>query len=63
VLAVAGTDRYDRVYVDDTTGSLRQLCVDCSEGSHYSDHVTISPQCMEFGHHPFGAGPNVHWVG
>ena len=61
-LAMAGTDRYDRVFRDsEMTSPAAPLCVDCNEGSDYSGQVTISPRCMEFGHHPFGAGPNTRW--
>lgn len=62
VLATAGTDRYDRVYVDeDAVGPLGQLCVDCNQGSDFSGQVSISSRCVEFGHHPFGVGPGTRW--
>jgi hypothetical protein len=63
-LAAAGTDRYDRIFVDDDSSApTLQLCVDCNEGSGFSDQVTISSRCIEFGHHPFGAGPSAQWTG
>lgn len=62
-LAVGGTDRYERVYVDqEGVGKLPPLCVNCNEGSGFSGMVTISSQCVEYGHHPYGAGPDARWV-
>lgn len=62
-LAVGGTDRYERVYtVLEARGDLPALCVDCNQGSDFAEKVTISSQCIEFGHHPFGVGPDARWT-
>jgi hypothetical protein len=61
-LAIVGTDRYERVFVNEEHGPLPQLCASCGEGSGFTDQVTISSRCVEFGHRPFGVGPDARWL-
>lgn len=61
VLATAGTDRIDRVWPYPAGSHLEPLCVHCHEGSAFSNEVTISAWCSEFGHTPFGEPSGTSW--
>ncbi len=66
MLAVSSTDRYERIYDEGTPLAVArrpQLCVNCNQGSDYSGQVTISSRCSQFGHRPFGTGPDARWAG
>lgn len=61
LLAGAGTERYERHYVDPDDRPAEPLCVHCNLGSPYSGAVTISERCNEFGHVPYGEHPGARW--
>lgn len=64
VLAIAGSERYERVVQaadEQDLSPAEPLCVKCNEGSPYSHAVTISSWCSEYGHSPFGVQEGVSW--
>jgi hypothetical protein len=61
LLAVAGTDRFDRTYYAQEEGPHEPLCANCNEGSDYTP--TGPASCAEYGHSAFGArNPNFRWA-
>lgn len=60
-LAMAGQDRFERIWVEDDVQD-EPLCVNCNQGSPYSYAVTISAWCSEYGHTPFAANPGTSWA-
>ena len=54
-LAVAGTDRFQRIWTEYADPDPAALCVYCNQGSPYDQTVTISEFCAEHGHTPFAA--------
>ena len=53
LLALAGTDRYERIFPDDQRPSA-PLCVRCNLGSDYASVPGVSQWCQQYGHRPFG---------
>ena len=53
LLALAGTDRYERVYPDGERPA-EPLCARCHTGSDYTTVASMSSWCAEHGHRPFG---------
>lgn len=53
ILAVAGTERYERIYPDDGP-PLEPLCVRCDQGTGFSPGPVAHPWCEQHGHEPFG---------
>lgn len=55
LLALAGTDRYERTFPDDGEHyPPAPLCVRCNLGSDYASAPTTSSWCEQYGHSPFG---------
>lgn len=58
LLALAGTDRYERTFPDEGERPATPLCVRCNLGSDYtSSEGTTSPWCEQYGHTAFGTYP------
>ena len=56
--AAAGSDRAERLTDTDIDEVHDVLCTRCNEGSYYSGHVTVSEDCGQYGHQPFGYAGN-----
>ncbi|MFI5494189.1 hypothetical protein [Actinoplanes sp. NPDC051859] len=54
LLALAGSDRYERVFLDDGRAPAEPLCVRCHEGSFFPYLAISSEWCEQFGHRAFG---------
>lgn len=54
--AAAGSDVAERLTDDDEANHV--LCSRCNEGSVYSGHTTVSEDCQQHGHQPFGYAGN-----
>ena len=54
LLALAGTDRYERIFPDDDRPS-EPLCARCGVGSPYTSVPTTSAWCEQHGHRAFGS--------
>ena len=54
LLAVAGTDRYDRTFPDQDEPPSRPLCVRCNLGTAFSPGALPSTWCDRYGHRPYG---------
>lgn len=54
--AAGGSDRAERLTQDDEASHV--LCVRCNEGTVYSSHRTMSDDCQQYGHQPFGYAGN-----
>lgn len=50
--AAAGSDVAERLTDEDEANHI--LCSRCHEGSVYSSHTTVSEDCQQYGHQPFG---------
>lgn len=61
LLAVAATERYERVGVEPGERPADVLCVDCNQGSTFHQVVTISEKCSQYGHTPFGYPTGTTW--
>lgn len=61
LLAIGGTDRFERTYPDVEDSPPVPLCVRCDEGSFYSDAVSISAWCAQYGHSPYGEADRTTW--
>jgi hypothetical protein len=55
LLALAGTDRYERTFPDADEQPAEPLCVRCNLGSPYTSVPTTSEWCEQHGHAPFGS--------
>jgi hypothetical protein len=55
-LAVAGTDRYERIFPDPHSVPPVPYCISCNEGTSFDRRVLPSAWCDEFGHQAFGMG-------
>jgi hypothetical protein len=54
--AAAGSDVAERL--TDDAEAHHVLCLRCHEGSVYSSHTTVSKDCRQYGHQPFGYAGN-----
>lgn len=63
VLAAAGSDRFDRIFVDAEDGPHRPLCARCDEGTFFTPGALPSEWCDRHGHHPFGMHDGARWEG
>jgi hypothetical protein len=58
LLALAGTDRYERIFPADRDHyPAAPLCVRCNLGSDYTSVPTTSQWCEQHGHRAFGSYP------
>jgi hypothetical protein len=56
LLALAGTDRYERIFPDSRDHyPAAPLCVRCNLGSDYTSVPTASKWCEQYGHRAFGS--------
>jgi hypothetical protein len=61
LLALAGSDRYERTFPEDRDHyPWAPLCVRCNLGSDYTSVPTTSEWCEQYGHTPFGT-PLSQW--
>jgi hypothetical protein len=54
VLAVAGTDRYERTFPDPGEHPPAPLCVHCNLGTYFTPGALRSAWCDEYGHRAYG---------
>jgi hypothetical protein len=54
LLALAGTDRFERTFPDTEERPAKPLCVRCNLGSDYTATPTTSEWCEQHGHRAFG---------
>lgn len=59
LLALGGTDRYDRTFPDDDD-QHPPLCAVCNLGTYFTPGAMPSPWCEQYGHRPFGT-PTRRW--
>ncbi len=58
LLALAGTDRYERIFPEDREHyPAAPLCVRCNLGSDYTSVPSTSEWCEQYGHTAFGSYP------
>lgn len=61
LLAIGGTDRYERTYPDPEDAPAVPLCVRCAEGTFYTPGATVSAWCEQYGHSPYGEADRTTW--
>jgi hypothetical protein len=61
VLAVAATERTERVFPGWVESPAAPICVNCSEGSVYAGYEAVSAWCTRYGHSPFGWPTGTTW--
>ncbi len=62
VLAIAGTDRFERTFPDSDGPPKPPLCVRCDEGTIYTTGAPPNPWCDKYGHTPYGVAHGTSWA-
>lgn len=62
VLAVAGTDRFERTFHDPDDPPRSPFCVRCNLGTIFSPGAMTNPWCEQYGHTPYGYAPDTSWA-
>jgi hypothetical protein len=61
VLAVGGSERYDRVLPDQDGSPQPPFCVRCDLGTFYTPGAMPNTWCEQYGHTPFGTADGTSW--